>query len=322
MANNTGLFLDETRLMINSPAAWLETVMRIAAGKTRGRMGQQHEETWRVGLLSTSNTSVAALAAHAKQHSDRALFDRLIDVPAPEGGHGMFDDLCGYANISQLVEHMKAIVADNHGWIARRFVRALVEKCATDREWVRRFIERRINYYVLYARPHQSEFDPQFQRLRRKFGGVYAALCLAAELEVLPLDRTTVRQALLACERDHILFVAREQDRLRPDPLSDLRTYCRNNKHRFVAMNNVSGNISLLPGIIAREGDADRILMASSIFDQVCGGTAAANLVKEHLAKQGLIRTTGTGAHRRFAMKRVIAGKRMLVINLSADLMA
>ncbi|MFY9992692.1 MAG: hypothetical protein WAL40_16965 [Rhodoplanes sp.] len=40
------------------------------------------------------------------------------------------------------------------------------------------------------------------------------------------------------------------------------------------------------------------------------------------MAKQGLILTTGTGTHRHFAVKRVIAGKRERVINLSVDLMA
>ena len=204
-ASHTALFLDETRLTINNAGAWLETIMRIAAGKTKGRMNQKHEDTWYVGLLSTSNMSVAALAALAKQQPDRALFDRLIDVPAPEGGHGMFDDLCGFASISELVAHMKAIVADNYGRVARRFVRALVDKCAADCEWANRFLHQRINFYVSCARPDQSQLDPQFQRLRRKFGTVYAALCLAAELEVLPLDRTTVRHALLACEHDHIV---------------------------------------------------------------------------------------------------------------------
>ena len=63
------------------------------------------------------------------------------------------------------------------------------------------------------------------------------------------------------------------------------------------------------PGIIARENGVDRVLMASSTFDRVCGGTDAANLVKKHLAKQGLILTTGIGVHRRFAVKRTIAGK-------------
>jgi hypothetical protein len=321
-ASHTALFLDETRLVITNPGAWLETVMRIAAGKTKGRMNQKHEDTWYVGVLSTSNLSVAALAALAKQQADRALFDRLIDVPAPEGGHGMFDDLCGFASISELVAHMKAIVADNYGRVARRFVRALVDKCAADCEWANRFLHQRINFYVSCARPDQSQLDPQFQRLRRKFGTVYAALCLAAELEVLPLDRTTVRKAFLACERDHIVFVAREQDRLRPDPLANLRTYCRNNKHQFAGLNSVSGNITSLPGIIAREKGQDRILMASATFDCACGGTAAGNLVKEHLARQGLILTTGIGVNRRFAVKRMIAGKRELVINLSADLMA
>ena len=113
-----------------------------------------------------------------------------------------------------------------------------------------------------------------------------------------------MREALLARERDHILFVAREQVRLRRDPISDLRAYCRNNKHQFVALNNVSGGIASLPGIIACENGVDRILMASSTFDRVCGGAAAANLAKEDLLKQGLILVTGTGVHRRFAVKR------------------
>lgn len=321
-ASHTALFLDETQLVITNSGAWLETVMRIAAGKTKGRMNQKHQDTWYVGVLSASNFSVAALAALAKQQANRAHFDRLIDVPAPEGGHGIFDDLCGFASVSDLVAHMKAIVAENHGWIARRFVRALVEKCATDREWVTAFIQKRIDFYVSCARRDQTQLDPQFQRLRRKFGTIYAALCLAAELKVLPIDRATVRQALLTCEHDHILFVAREQHRLRADPLATLRDYCQRHRDKFVEISKVSGNINSSPGILACEGGTDRILIASATFDRICGGAAAAKLVKEHLAKQGLIKITGTGFHRRFALKRMIAGKRRLVINLSADLIA
>lgn len=123
-------------------------------------------------------------------------------------------------------------------------------------------------------------------------------------------------------ERDHILFVAREQDRLRVDPLANLRAYYRDHQNQFVDISKVSGGIASLPGVIARERGMDRILMASSTFDRACGGTAAARLVKAHLDKQGLILATGTGIHRRYAMKRVIAGKRVTVINLSADLMA
>ena len=69
----------------------------------------------------------------------------------------------------------------------------------------------------------------------------------AVVLGVLPLDRTTVRKALLVCERDHIRFVAREQDRLRPDPLVNLRTHCQRHRDQFVDLKKVSGSIASLP---------------------------------------------------------------------------
>jgi Domain of unknown function (DUF927) len=319
VANHTGLFLDETSLTTTAPGAWLETIMRIASGKTKGRLGQEQEDTWYVGVLSTSNRSVAALAAHAGRKIDRAYFDRLIDVPAPECGYGMFDDLCGRVDLSSLVKFMKKVVDKHHGRIARRFVHVLVEKCAIRPAWVKKFLHERIDYFASVGRKRWPELD----RLHRKFGTIYAALCLAAEFKVLPFERKQIELGLLACERDHIAFVGQEQQaELFSNPLENLRTYCEKYREQFVPLDEVkSGGIRSLPGILTRENGQDRILMASSAFDHACGGVAAAVRAKKQLAKRGLLLTTGTGANRRYALKRVLGDERVTMINLSAAIL-
>ena len=313
--NNTGLFLDETGTSNARGAEWLEQIMRIATGKTKGRLTKDEEETWYVGLFSTSNFGVAELARRGGREADRAHFDRLIDVPAPASGHGMFDDLRGHKNIGSLVGALKAVMKTNYGAFGRAYITALVRECASNREGRREWIEARVEVYAQRARKNMPGPD----RLHRKFGTLYAATALAIELLDLPLKRSVVLKALLQCEADHLRFVIEESQEVRAGPLDCLKDFVHRKRSRMVALKDVTISADKLSGILVKQKGEKRILFASSVFDKASGGAKEALKAKQVLATIGAIKTAGRGERKRFAVKETINGVRVPVINVRAS---
>jgi hypothetical protein len=100
--NHTILFLDETgtgERAKGAPVDTLDAVMRLDGGIEKGRMNADGpRKTWHMPILSTSNVSVGqmALARQAKEKNKkdhRVFCDRLIDIPIPIRGLGMFEVL-------------------------------------------------------------------------------------------------------------------------------------------------------------------------------------------------------------------------------------
>jgi hypothetical protein len=84
--NYTFLFLNEAHLA--RPQDIIAAIFLICEGQGRGRYNEICRWEWYVPVLSTSNVSVAEILAKAQEPADRAAFDRLIDVPLPEGKFG------------------------------------------------------------------------------------------------------------------------------------------------------------------------------------------------------------------------------------------
>ena len=81
--DHTYLFLDETHLA--RPEDIVAAIFMISEGQGRGRYNELKRWEWFVPILSTSNDSVAEILAKAREPADRAAFDRLVDVPLPQG---------------------------------------------------------------------------------------------------------------------------------------------------------------------------------------------------------------------------------------------
>lgn len=315
--NNTGAFLDETG-SLDQRAQLLDIIMRIASGKTKGRMTEADGARWFVGLLSTSNASVAELAKRANRKADRAHFDRLIDVPAPRVGFGMFENLCDHADLPELVGTMKDRAMSNCGMLGRAYVTALVTERVTNFDSRRRWIDERIDVYARLAR----KFSPDTDRLNRKFGTIYAALALACDLDVLPFKRELFRKAIVCCHRDHLRFIAEEQRRVGSNPFDTIRAYVARRRPDMVSRARASLPVAAHPGIRVKQDGELRFLFASTVFDRACGGHHASLEVKARLDKMGAIKSVGQGKNKRFAVKETIAGKRVAMINVRASAFA
>ena len=115
LAHNDGLLiLDETKTSGSSDAKRIEVVkdvvMRVSEQRERQRLANATAvRSWRCYFLSTSNYSLAKMATKGDAVVDDADLGRLVDIPLPEGGHGIYEDLHGFPNGRKLTDHLKTM---------------------------------------------------------------------------------------------------------------------------------------------------------------------------------------------------------------------
>ena len=110
--NHTLLPLEETRTADKSKKLQVEAItdvaMRLEKAVEKGRLTDTTPpRSWWVPILSTSNLPLDHMAASSDFRVDDAHRGRLIDVPLPSSGHGIFEDLHGdpdHAAFSQALE--------------------------------------------------------------------------------------------------------------------------------------------------------------------------------------------------------------------------
>ena len=113
--NQTFLFLNESNLAdatgAKQSANILSAIFKIEGSVGKARLNDPvPKRSWSAPVLSTSNKSVVEhirLAGgkrdQADDHIDAAILDRLADIPPPENGHGMFEDLHGHTDVGAFV---------------------------------------------------------------------------------------------------------------------------------------------------------------------------------------------------------------------------
>ena len=80
------------------------------------------------------------------------MLDRLADIPLPENGDGVFEDLHGFDDKALISTALKNIGAENHGWPGRIFVREILKDKADDENKLRSFIKKRRDTYKKKAK--------------------------------------------------------------------------------------------------------------------------------------------------------------------------
>ncbi|MGO9237876.1 MAG: DUF927 domain-containing protein [Methylocella sp.] len=117
--NHTILFLDETgvaeRNAKNRSADILQAIMRLDSQKEKGRMTDEGPGgVWILPVLSTSNVSVVQMVKLGAPGTDPRIYtDRFFDIPAPDGGNGMFEDLYGFHDNGEFSIHLKQLASQN-----------------------------------------------------------------------------------------------------------------------------------------------------------------------------------------------------------------
>jgi putative DNA primase/helicase len=319
--NHTLLIADETRTASKDKgsvaATILDVAMRLEKASEKGRQPDlMASRSWWVPFLSTSNETLDALCRAEGILLDDAYRGRLIDIGAPVGGIGFFEDLHGYTDVAAFSARLKELAASCFGWPSRQFIRKLVRWYAKDRKALRSWFGKRRQWYLKHAE-RISAPGRQLNRIHQKFATIYAAGCLARKFGILPWSRKELRDALLKCERDHIELVAKEISapvKAKAEPLAKLLDHIREHRHQFVDLGSTSedrkrGDPQF--GYLNRHNGNPEFLFTEKVFDTIAGGKKVATELKKELDQRGLIVTTGAGKQgTRYVVRRRLAADR------------
>ena len=125
------------------------------------------------------------------------------------------------------------LAEDNHGTIARAFVRKLLDWQHSDPEQVATWLRNRYDFYLIRC---QSITDPNrnLVRVHQKFATIYAAGRLAIHFKLFPFSRRELLNAILDCERGHVALVASFGGAgATQQPVAKLRDYIATNRRQF-----------------------------------------------------------------------------------------
>ena len=296
-----------------SREAFRGAIMRLFGGEGRGRLGEGAAH-WRLGILSTSNISVHALAAARFGVNDRELHEamcsRILDVTDPVGGHGVFENLHGFATVDDFVAHLQGIIIANYGVLGPAFVRLIL--CQPRDELLRLLRTWRDRYKAESRRRIGAGAGTDVSaRVTQIFATIYAAGRLAIHVGLCPWDVRAFGQAILSCEGLHrdlartAVLTGRQRT---DDPLEAVRCYVRAERgRRIIDLRDREGHVvaggKLDDGFLLRGlGGRTEFFVSSTGLDRICGSKVRGLALKRRLAEEA----ETFGGERRYSMRRPI----------------
>jgi putative DNA primase/helicase len=145
--NDTLLILDETKFAGTDDQQRARTVIdvtfKLAEQTEKERMHQSSARAWRCFFLSTSNQSIRQMGEAGRVVVDDAMVGRLADIPLPSGGHGIYQQLHGFASGKVLSDELRSRTRQIFGAAAREFVRRVRSEYRKDENRLRRFLRSR-----------------------------------------------------------------------------------------------------------------------------------------------------------------------------------
>lgn len=240
LAHNDGLLiLDETKKAGSTNAKRVELILDVTI-----RLAQQTEKqrltnttafrSWRCYFLSTSNYSLAELATKGNVEIGDEDLGRLVDIPLPEGGHGIYENLHGAPNGRSLTDHLKSQCITYYGVPIREFLSRLLVKLQQGKgkqivTGLKKSRQRYLNDLKNDLRTRPTLVHP-LGRASEKFETVYAAGALAIWLGVLDWDADVLRKAILSCQLDGLKKPVTTEDTVISAMAKKMADYLRQNK--------------------------------------------------------------------------------------------
>ena len=290
-------------------------VMRLFEGSMRGRMNQA-SASWRLAMLSSSNMSIAELAANIGSRMDdefyAAMRTRLIDVPPPIGGHGVFECLHGHRSVDDFVAQVLLVLQDHHGRSGPVFVERMLRwrdsfddgGAALLRDW-------RGAYLKAARRRFADSPLAEFGRVHQIFATIYASGRLGIRLGVLPWNSQDFAAAVLHCEAAHIAL-ARSANLSAPvheEPLEMIRRHVRvhwetiSDLRAGLLPKSADGNHRSRNGYILRRPNGQtEFFVSNEKLVEICGGISSTIALKRGLEAS----CPSFGGERRHSVRRPI----------------
>ncbi|MES0129338.1 DUF927 domain-containing protein [Mesorhizobium sp. M0029] len=316
--NHTFLILDETRTVGSSKgkdqlAVMKNVIMKLERSSEKGRMtATTPKKTWWTAVLSTSNLSLDELALDSKAELDDAFRGRMIDIPLPEGGAGVFQDLHGLPDVSAISGKIRDLAQANHGVAAQAFLEKLTAWRAKDENNLKAWLNLKRRTYLRHAKALPTN-GRELGRFHQKFATVYAAGRLAKKFGLLNLALDELRNAILQCERDHLAHVASAGEMPVKKSFSNVDTlsrFLKENRSSFVDLRNglpsavSKGSL----GYINVHNGSIEYLLTGKVLVAIMGSEDQVRELKRDLGDQNLLVVTKAGQQKlRYTCKRQIA---------------
>jgi putative DNA primase/helicase len=237
--NETVLPLDETKRAGRTKERG-EAVLDISFGLAEGVEKERLTNVgsirgWLFYFLSTSNYSFDELAQRAGLEIDDAERGRLVDVPNPVAGYGIYEDLHGFDNGEKFTHVLKVRCRKFCGVVGEEFVQRLVKNRADDPAALKRFLSAERKAY-LQALKSQAENLRPLNRASGRFATTFAAGSLAIKYRIFRWNRDDLMQAVLSCQLDGLRYSQTESqqaDTSVPGLRRNLVDYLADNRGQF-----------------------------------------------------------------------------------------
>jgi uncharacterized protein (DUF927 family) len=296
------LCIDELAQIAPREAGEVAYLLANGAGKSRsGRDGSARRAAkWRLLFLSSGEIGLADKVAEDGRGKRLSAGQevRIVDIPADAGtGHGLFEDLHGFASAEALARHLRTTAASTYGTAARSFLRQIAGDLATIRAAVSTNTKKFVEQYV------PAGADGQVHRVAQRFALIAAAGEIAATAEVLPWPAGEATKAAARVYQDWLETRGGVGPAEIRNGIEQVRAFLlANGPSRFVTAWDATGEprvpLREIAGFRKREGESwDYYVTTSAWKTEVCAGLDS-RAVAGQLAELGFLIVPDAGPHR------------------------
>jgi uncharacterized protein (DUF927 family) len=303
--NDIFFILDETNRAGQTDRERAKIVMSVGFGLAEHTEKERltnvgGARSWRCYFLSTSNQSFREIAIRGGIAIDEAYFGRLVDIPMPRDGHGVFEDLHDYSNGGELSDVLQRRCKKHYGVAGRAFITKIVEACSSDRAGLSKWLakERRA-YRKLFRKKSKAQGLTALNRATDRFATVFAAASLAITHDILPWRRKEALRAILSCQMDQLRHPAPISE-IVSEPVQEARHrlihYLKANHNNMPLLNKkrplygIDG-LDDVPGYRFKNEKSRRwYYLTPKQWDRALGERAASQALKRQLASEGYLR--------------------------------
>jgi putative DNA primase/helicase len=309
--NETVLPLDETKRSGRTDKERGQVVLDVSFGLAEGVEKERLTNIgsirgWLFYFLSTSNYSLDELAQRVGLEIDDAERGRLVDIPNPVGGHGIYEDLHGYENGQKFTDALKVRCRKFCGAVGEEFGQRLVKDQADDPAALKRFLQEERNSYLqtLKAKTQVENLKP-LNRASGRFATTFAAGSLGIKYGIFPWDRDDLLQAVLSCQLDGLRHSQTKNEQA-DSSVTGLRrkvvSYLADNRDQFRNLDEEmpplgTHTFGSVPGYFATFKGKEWFYLSADQLEAVIGTRNSADDLKAQLVTAGLLDQASNGKY-------------------------
>ena len=311
--NETVLLLDDTKRAGRNDKDRGQAVLDISFGLAEGTEKERLTNVgsvrgWRLYFLSTSNYSLAELARRAGLEVDEAERGRFVDIPNPNAGHGIYENLHRLDTGETLTDRLKIRCRKYYGTVGPAFVEKLVRARGRVAAFgnLKQFLKQERTAYLGAIKAEaqaQAEKLTPLNRASGRFATVYAAGSLAIKYRIFLWDRAELLRAILACQLDGLRSAKAEHlasDRSVPGLQRRLIAYLLEHRGKLVDLNKRKLRLGghkpgSAAGYVASFKGKNWFYLTSAQLQQIIGNDANAKALKKELVAKKLMASRSGG---------------------------